>query len=101
MGAGLNASNMAVVAMLRTWPGTLSLCASQSGIASLVKALQLDPGTYKVTNNLLALLFEIFHIPLPPWSNDFTKVLDSMAATRYATRGPQYFRDSFLHFIFH
>jgi len=63
-------------------PGTLSLCGSKLGIKSLVKALQLDPSNNKVTNHLLALLFEIFRIPLPPWTPDFTTVLESMKAMR-------------------
>lgn len=50
----LSASSYAVVCVLQTWPGVLSLCATELGVASLVQILTIDQKDFNVHNSLLA-----------------------------------------------
>ncbi|XP_068166209.1 rapamycin-insensitive companion of mTOR-like isoform X2 [Antennarius striatus] len=75
-------SRMAIVAAFRSWSGIINLCrAGNSGIQSLVGLLCI-PNT-EVRKGLLEVLYEIFRLPPPVVTQDFTEALLSVDPGRF------------------
>ncbi|XP_068594516.1 rapamycin-insensitive companion of mTOR-like [Brachionichthys hirsutus] len=75
-------SRMAIVAAFRSWSGIINLCkAGNSGIQSLVGLLCIP--NMEVRKGLLEVLYEIFRLPLPIVTEDFTEALLSVDPGRF------------------
>ncbi|KAM6965452.1 rapamycin-insensitive companion of mTOR-like [Aplochiton taeniatus] len=75
-------SRMAIVAAFRSWSGIINLCkAGNSGIQSLIGLLCIP--NMEVRKSLLEVLYEIFRLPLPIVTQDFTEALLSVDASRF------------------
>ncbi|GFQ72567.1 rapamycin-insensitive companion of mTOR [Trichonephila clavata] len=72
----LNSSKAAIVCALLSWPGLMYLCRSNAcHLQSLVEMLYLPyPDLRK---NILDLLYKIFDISIPEWTDDFSIALNS------------------------
>ncbi|GIX98311.1 rapamycin-insensitive companion of mTOR [Caerostris darwini] len=72
----LNSSKAAIVCALLSWPGLFYLCQSNSPhLQSLIEMLYLPyPDLRK---NILDLLYKIFDLSIPEWTDDFTAALSS------------------------
>uniref|UniRef100_A0A8C5FLC2 Uncharacterized protein n=1 Tax=Gadus morhua TaxID=8049 RepID=A0A8C5FLC2_GADMO len=74
-------SRMAIVAAFRSWSGIINLCkAGNSGIQSLIGLLSIP--NMEVRKGLLEVLYEIFRLPLPIATQDFTEALHSVDPSR-------------------
>ncbi|XP_035642023.1 rapamycin-insensitive companion of mTOR-like isoform X1 [Oncorhynchus keta] len=74
-------SRMAIVAAFRSWSGIINLCrAGNSGIQSLIGLLSIP--NVEVRKGLLEVLYEIFRLPLPIVTQDFTEALLSVDPSR-------------------
>uniref|UniRef100_A0A674BMF6 RPTOR independent companion of MTOR complex 2 n=1 Tax=Salmo trutta TaxID=8032 RepID=A0A674BMF6_SALTR len=74
-------SRMAIVAAFRSWSGIINLCrAGNSGIQSLIGLLSIP--NVEVRKGLMEVLYEIFRIPLPIVTQDFTEALLSVDPSR-------------------
>ncbi|CAL8347096.1 unnamed protein product [Lota lota] len=74
-------SRMAIVAAFRSWSGIINLCkAGNSGIQSLIGLLSIP--NMEVRKGLLEVLYEIFRLPLPIVTQDFTEALHSVDPSR-------------------
>ncbi|KAG7248238.1 hypothetical protein CRUP_004197, partial [Coryphaenoides rupestris] len=70
-------SRMAIVAAFRSWSGIINLCkVGNSGIQSLIGLLSIP--NMEVRKGLLEVLYEIFRLPLPIATQDFTEALLSV-----------------------
>ncbi|XP_062273613.1 rapamycin-insensitive companion of mTOR-like isoform X1 [Scomber scombrus] len=75
-------SRMAIVAAFRSWSGIINLCkAGNSGIQSLIGLLCIP--NMEVRKGLLEVLYEIFRLPVPIVTQDFTEGLLSVDAARF------------------
>lgn len=75
-------SRMAIVAAFRSWSGIINLCkAGNSGIQSLVGLLCIP--NMEVRKGLLEVLYEIFRLPVPIVTQDFTEALLSVDPARF------------------
>uniref|UniRef100_A0A667WIT3 RPTOR independent companion of MTOR complex 2 n=1 Tax=Myripristis murdjan TaxID=586833 RepID=A0A667WIT3_9TELE len=75
-------SRMAIVAAFRSWSGIINLCkAGNSGIQSLIGLLCIP--NMEVRKGLLEVLYEIFRLPLPIATQDFTEALLSVDPSRF------------------
>uniref|UniRef100_A0A3Q3GEL0 RPTOR independent companion of MTOR, complex 2 a n=1 Tax=Labrus bergylta TaxID=56723 RepID=A0A3Q3GEL0_9LABR len=75
-------SRMAIVAAFRSWSGIINLCkAGNSGIQSLIGLLCIP--NMEVRKGLLEVLYEIFRLPLPIVTQDFTEGLLSVDPARF------------------
>ncbi|XP_071377202.1 rapamycin-insensitive companion of mTOR-like isoform X1 [Centroberyx affinis] len=75
-------SRMAIVAAFRSWSGIINLCkAGNSGIQSLIGLLCIP--NMEVRKGLLEVLYEIFRLPLPIVTQDFTEALLSVDPSRF------------------
>ncbi|KAM8865144.1 rapamycin-insensitive companion of mTOR-like isoform 1-T1 [Synchiropus picturatus] len=75
-------SRMAIVAAFRSWSGIINLCkAGNSGIQSLIGLLSIP--NMEVRKGLLEVLFEIFRLPVPIVTQDFTEALLSVDPARF------------------
>ncbi|XP_041753169.1 rapamycin-insensitive companion of mTOR isoform X3 [Coregonus clupeaformis] len=74
-------SRMAIVASFRSWSGIINLCrAGNSGIQSLIGLLCIP--NMEVREGLMEVLYEIFRLPLPIVTQDFTEALLSVDPSR-------------------
>ncbi|KAK6306124.1 hypothetical protein J4Q44_G00230490 [Coregonus suidteri] len=74
-------SRMAIVASFRSWSGIINLCrAGNSGIQSLIGLLCIP--NMEVREGLMEMLYEIFRLPLPIVTQDFTEALLSVDPSR-------------------
>uniref|UniRef100_A0A4W5JYV5 RPTOR independent companion of MTOR complex 2 n=1 Tax=Hucho hucho TaxID=62062 RepID=A0A4W5JYV5_9TELE len=74
-------SRMAIVAAFRSWSGIINLCrAGNSGIQSLIGLLSIP--NVEVRKGLMEVLYEIFRLPLPIITQDFTEALLSVDPSR-------------------
>ncbi|KAM9547668.1 rapamycin-insensitive companion of mTOR-like isoform 5-T5 [Salvelinus alpinus] len=74
-------SRMAIVAAFRSWSGIINLCrAGNSGIQSLIGLLSIP--NVEVRKGLMEVLYEIFRLPLPIVTQDFTEALLSVDPSR-------------------
>uniref|UniRef100_A0A8C8JAM4 Uncharacterized protein n=1 Tax=Oncorhynchus tshawytscha TaxID=74940 RepID=A0A8C8JAM4_ONCTS len=79
-------SRMAIVAAFRSWSGIINLCrAGNSGIQSLIGLLSIP--NVEVRKGLLEVLYEIFRLPLPIVTQDFTEALLSVDPSRCQDSG--------------
>uniref|UniRef100_A0A672JNX2 RPTOR independent companion of MTOR, complex 2 a n=1 Tax=Salarias fasciatus TaxID=181472 RepID=A0A672JNX2_SALFA len=75
-------SRMAIVAAFRSWSGIINLCkAGNSGIQSLIGLLCIP--NMEVRKGLLEVLYEIFRLPVPIATQDFTEALLSVDPARF------------------
>ncbi|XP_041792873.1 rapamycin-insensitive companion of mTOR-like [Chelmon rostratus] len=75
-------SRMAIVAAFRSWSGIINLCkAGNSGIQSLIGLLCIP--NMEVRKGLLEVLYEIFRLPVPIVTQDFTEGLLSVDPARF------------------
>ncbi|XP_038143189.1 rapamycin-insensitive companion of mTOR-like isoform X1 [Cyprinodon tularosa] len=75
-------SRMAIVAAFRSWSGIINLCkAGNSGIQSLIGLLCIP--NMEVRKGLLEVLYEIFRLPVPIVTEDFTEALQSVDPARF------------------
>ncbi|KAM9359983.1 rapamycin-insensitive companion of mTOR-like [Symphorus nematophorus] len=75
-------SRMAIVAAFRSWSGIIHLCkAGNSGIQSLIGLLCIP--NMEVRKGLLEVLYEIFRLPVPIVTQDFTEALLSVDPARF------------------
>ncbi|XP_061842148.1 rapamycin-insensitive companion of mTOR-like isoform X3 [Nerophis lumbriciformis] len=75
-------SKMAIVAAFRSWSGIINLCkAGNSGIQSLIGLLCIP--NMEVRKALLEVLYEIFRLPMPIVTQDFTEALLSVDRARF------------------
>ncbi|XP_047447527.1 rapamycin-insensitive companion of mTOR-like isoform X1 [Mugil cephalus] len=75
-------SRMAIVAAFRSWSGIINLCkAGNSGIQSLIGLLCIP--NMEVRKGLLEVLYEIFRLPVPIITQDFTEALLSVDPARF------------------
>ncbi|XP_071799748.1 rapamycin-insensitive companion of mTOR-like [Asterias amurensis] len=71
------ASRMAIVTLIRSWPGMIRLCQPEaSGLHSLMSILCIPHDENR--RYLLQVLFDIFYIPIPDWTDDFDVALQSI-----------------------
>ncbi|XP_056274171.1 rapamycin-insensitive companion of mTOR-like isoform X2 [Pseudoliparis swirei] len=75
-------SRMAIVAAFRSWSGIINLCkVGNSGIQSLIGLLCIP--NMEVRKGLLEVLYEIFRLPVPVATQDFTEALLSVDPARF------------------
>ncbi|XP_043966808.1 rapamycin-insensitive companion of mTOR-like isoform X1 [Gambusia affinis] len=75
-------SRMAIVAAFRSWSGIINLCkAGNSGIQSLIGLLCIP--NMEVRKGLLEVLYEIFRLPVPIVTEDFTEAFQSVDPARF------------------
>ncbi|KAK5610724.1 hypothetical protein CRENBAI_000910 [Crenichthys baileyi] len=75
-------SRMAIVAAFRSWSGIINLCkVGNSGIQSLIGLLCIP--NMEVRKCLLEVLYEIFRLPVPIVTEDFTEALQSVDPARF------------------
>uniref|UniRef100_A0A665U2Q7 RPTOR independent companion of MTOR, complex 2 a n=1 Tax=Echeneis naucrates TaxID=173247 RepID=A0A665U2Q7_ECHNA len=75
-------SRMAIVAAFRSWSGIINLCkAGNPGIQSLIGLLCIP--NMEVRKGLLEVLYEIFRLPVPIVTQDFTEALLSVDPARF------------------
>uniref|UniRef100_A0A8C2WG10 RPTOR independent companion of MTOR complex 2 n=1 Tax=Cyclopterus lumpus TaxID=8103 RepID=A0A8C2WG10_CYCLU len=75
-------SRMAIVAAFRSWSGIINLCkVGNSGIQSLIGLLCIP--NMEVRKGLLEVLYEIFRLPVPIVTEDFTEALLSVDPARF------------------
>ncbi|XP_078416580.1 rapamycin-insensitive companion of mTOR isoform X1 [Cetorhinus maximus] len=80
--ARLLASKMAIVAAFRSWAGIINLCRpGNSGIQSLVGILCIP--NMEVRRGLLEVLYDIFRLPIPVTTQDFSEALLSVDPSRF------------------
>ncbi|XP_034025756.1 rapamycin-insensitive companion of mTOR-like isoform X1 [Thalassophryne amazonica] len=73
---------MAIVAAFRSWSGIINLCKDgNSGIQSLIGLLCIP--NMEVRKGLLEVLYEVFRLPLPIATQDFTEALLSVDPSRF------------------
>ncbi|XP_041475993.1 rapamycin-insensitive companion of mTOR-like isoform X2 [Lytechinus variegatus] len=71
------ASRMAIVTLLRSWPGMIRLCRSDAtGLQSLLAILCVHNDENR--RYLLEVLYDIFYLPIPEWTEDFATALQSI-----------------------
>ncbi|CAL1276053.1 unnamed protein product [Larinioides sclopetarius] len=72
----LNASKAAIVCALLSWPGLFYLCRTDScHLQSLIEMLYLPYPD--IRKNILDLLYKIFDVTIPEWTDDFSVALIS------------------------
>ncbi|XP_076010230.1 rapamycin-insensitive companion of mTOR-like isoform X2 [Genypterus blacodes] len=75
-------SRMAIVAAFRSWSGIINLCKTgNAGIQSLIGLLCIP--NMEVRKGLLEVLYEVFRLPLPIATQDFTEALLSVDPSRF------------------
>ncbi|XP_045157719.2 rapamycin-insensitive companion of mTOR-like isoform X2 [Mercenaria mercenaria] len=75
--ARFTASKMAIVTVMRSWPGIVRFCRPDgTGLQSLVGILYL-PFT-EIRQGIVELIYELFHLTLPEWTKDFNEALISI-----------------------
>ncbi|XP_067885233.1 rapamycin-insensitive companion of mTOR isoform X1 [Heterodontus francisci] len=80
--ARLLASKMAIVAAFRSWAGIINLCRpGNSGIQSLIGILCIP--NMEVRRGLLEVLYDIFRLPIPVTTQDFSEALLSVDPSRF------------------
>ncbi|XP_038056476.1 rapamycin-insensitive companion of mTOR-like isoform X1 [Patiria miniata] len=87
------ASRMAIVTLIRSWPGMIRLCRPEaSGLQSLMSILCIPNEVHR--KYLLQVLFDIFYIPIPEWTDDFDVALQSI--DRYEMQPPWQLSEGFV-----
>ncbi|KAK3927944.1 Rapamycin-insensitive companion of mTOR [Frankliniella fusca] len=74
----LYSSHVALLSILRSWPGLLQFCnpAGNSGLQALVDVLYLKQ--LEVRKAVLDLLYDLLGIPLPEWTDELSVALDAV-----------------------
>ncbi|XP_071486718.1 rapamycin-insensitive companion of mTOR-like [Diadema antillarum] len=71
------ASRMAIITLLRSWPGMIRLCRSDAtGLQSLLGILCVHNDENR--RYLLEVLYDIFYLPIPDWTSSFPEALQSI-----------------------
>ncbi|XP_046330991.2 rapamycin-insensitive companion of mTOR-like isoform X1 [Haliotis rufescens] len=75
--ARFSASRMALITVIRSWPGLIRLCHPEgSGLQSLIGILYLPFA--EIRKSILELIFDLFRLTLPQWTEDFATALVSV-----------------------
>ena len=73
----VEASKMAIVALLKSWPGVYCLCSpSNNGLVSLLEMLPLTKP--EVQREILDLLYSVFQLKVPEWTESFSDAVVSI-----------------------
>ena len=73
----IEASKMAIVALLKSWPGVYCLCSpSNNGLGSLLEMLPLSKP--EVQREILDLFYSVFQLKVPEWTDSFTDAVISI-----------------------
>ena len=73
----IEASKMAIVALLKSWPGVYCLCnPSNNGLGPLLEMLPLSQ--LQVQREILDLLYSVFQLKVPEWTDSFTDAVISI-----------------------
>jgi rapamycin-insensitive companion of mTOR len=73
----IEASKMAIVALLKSWPGVYCLCnPSNNGLGSLLEMLPLSKP--EVQREILDLFYSMFQLKVPEWTESFTDAVISI-----------------------
>lgn len=73
----IEASKMAIVALLKSWPGVYCLCRpNNNGLGSLLEMLPLTKP--QVQREILDLLYSVFQLKVPEWTESFTDAVISI-----------------------
>ncbi|NP_001267775.1 RPTOR independent companion of MTOR, complex 2 [Aplysia californica] len=71
------ASKMAVITVMRSWPGLIRLCHPEgSGMQSLIGILYLP--YVEIRKYVLEVISDLFRLPLPTWTDDFVTAFSSI-----------------------
>ncbi|KAL4236760.1 hypothetical protein ACF0H5_005145 [Mactra antiquata] len=71
------ASKMAIVTVMRSWPGIIRFCRPDgTGLQSIVGILYLP--FKEIRQGIVELIFELFQLTLPEWTTDFNEALVSI-----------------------
>ncbi|XP_060081851.1 uncharacterized protein LOC132561136 [Ylistrum balloti] len=71
------ASKMAVVSIMRSWPGIIRFCRPDgSGLQSLVGILYLP--YYEIRQGIIEILYDLFRLQVPEWTDNFSAALLSV-----------------------
>ncbi|XP_071953101.1 rapamycin-insensitive companion of mTOR-like isoform X2 [Antedon mediterranea] len=63
-------SRLAIISMLRSWPGMIRLCKPESGgLHSLINILCIP--NEETRKHIMTLIFHLFHLHVPDWTDDF------------------------------
>ncbi|XP_030844625.1 rapamycin-insensitive companion of mTOR-like isoform X2 [Strongylocentrotus purpuratus] len=78
------ASRMAIVTLLRSWPGMIRLCRSDAtGLQSLLAILCVHNDENR--RYLLEVLYDIFYLPIAEWTDNFSTALQSIDSCQMKT----------------
>ena len=82
------ASKMAIVALLKSWPGVFCLCSPRNnGLGSLLEMLPLAKP--HVQREILDLLYAVFQLKVPEWTDSFTDAVVSIGCLLYTSPSPR------------
>ncbi|KAJ3642860.1 hypothetical protein Zmor_025609 [Zophobas morio] len=73
-----NCSRLALLSILRSWPGILHFCgpANKAGLRAVVEVLYLNQ--LEVRKAVLDLLYELLGLPQPEWTDEFSVALSAV-----------------------
>lgn len=73
-----NCSRLALLSVLRSWPGILHFCSprNSSGLHAIVQVLYLDQ--LEVRKAVLDLLYELLGLPQPEWTDEYGVALNAV-----------------------
>ncbi|XP_015786244.1 rapamycin-insensitive companion of mTOR [Tetranychus urticae] len=81
----LNTAKIALISILRSWPGIIYICKlndnpeSFNSLCSLIEMLHLP---YKdIRKHIIELVFELFYLTVPSWTADFSAALESCSSS--------------------
>ena len=90
----IEASKMAIVALLKSWPGVYCLCSpSNNGLGSLLEMLPLSKPA--VQREILDLFYSVFQLKVPEWTDSFTDAVVSIGELKITTARDVIFKDIF------
>ncbi|XP_033125633.1 rapamycin-insensitive companion of mTOR-like [Anneissia japonica] len=74
--AMFKSSRLAIISMLRSWPGMIRLCKPDcGGLHSLLNILCIP--NEETRKHIMTLIFHLFHLPVPDWTDDFSLAIVS------------------------
>jgi len=73
----IEASKMALISLLKTWPGIFCLCNPRNlGLTSLLHMLPLAKP--EVQREILDVLYGVFQLKVPEWTNSYYDAITSI-----------------------
>lgn len=71
-----NCSRLALLSVLRSWPGLLHFCTRGGGLQAIVQVLYLNQ--LEVRKAVLDLLYELLGLPQPDWTDEYAVALNAV-----------------------